>query len=368
VPDGFDAEELTEDGFEGVRVSTGFDSIDELNSLLSSAGASAVDHVDVGALDSLELTHDGDEFVFRADVGEVSDTFAQELGDDETMSEIGTEMLADLFDFRFRLTLPGDVTDHNADQATGGELVWLLDLSDSTRTELYAMSTVSHAWKLLRTIRSVDVIATIEGDQSGSFTVTLAPKSGVEPFDLVADLGDASGWEIADPELSGAVEIRTTFASASELEQQLRSLAPYAIGPIAGAFDQVDIAVADGQMHVGLGAGDIDPLLAGALGGEAGTTMTVLVSVPGEIISANGRVADDGTVSWNLGPDDSAATYAVISDISSSLFPWLLIGAVVVAVAGIIVLSLWYRRRERPRGTDDDPPAGVPDDVAKMLQ
>ena len=73
VPEGWTVEEVTEDGFEGVRISTDYESFEDLNSKLAEMGDGADAGVGTDFLSDFGLTHEGDEFRFTADVSGVDE-------------------------------------------------------------------------------------------------------------------------------------------------------------------------------------------------------------------------------------------------------------------------------------------------------
>lgn len=145
VPEGWNVEEVTEDGFEGVRISTDFSDFEDLEAKLGEMG----DGTDIGVggdfLSDFGLTHEGDEFRFQADSSGVSDGLGDALGEsgsDDMLSGMDPSMiLGDLFEIRFNLTLPGSIGENNADSVNGNTLTWNLDLTDEGGT-FEAVSTV----------------------------------------------------------------------------------------------------------------------------------------------------------------------------------------------------------------------------------
>lgn len=134
VSEGWTSEEATEDGFEGIRISTDFDSIADLESKLSELGEGADAGVSGDFLSGFGLVHDGDEFRFSVDVTGLDDELAGAMGegsDDDLLGGMDpTTLFEDLFEIRFRLTLPGEVKSHNADSIDGNTLTWNVSFSD----------------------------------------------------------------------------------------------------------------------------------------------------------------------------------------------------------------------------------------------
>jgi hypothetical protein len=145
IPEGFDVEEYSEDGFEGVRLSATFNSIDELNSKLAASGSDQGGAVGTDLVSNFSLTHDGDEFRFQADLTGVDQTLTDAIGEaggEELMPGFGPDALSEVFDARFRLTLPGTIQDNNADSVNGNTLTWNIVVGD-TRDALQAVSSTA---------------------------------------------------------------------------------------------------------------------------------------------------------------------------------------------------------------------------------
>jgi hypothetical protein len=145
VPEGFEVEEFAEDGFEGVRLSATFDSFDELNSQLEGAGGDEAEALGTDIVSNFGLTHDDDEFRFRADLTGVDEGLTDalsETGGDDLLSGFGAEQMADIFQVSFSLTLPGSIKEHNADTVNGNTLVWNISIADE-RGALEAVSSTA---------------------------------------------------------------------------------------------------------------------------------------------------------------------------------------------------------------------------------
>lgn len=145
VPEGWVAEEVVEDGFEGMKASTTFDSLDELDVRLSELGETTDTGVGTDFLGDFSLTHEGDEFRFQVDVSGLDEELTGAMGDtagDDLLSGIDpTTLFEDLFEIRFKLTLPGTIGANNADEVDGNTLLWNVDIADDGGT-YEAVSTV----------------------------------------------------------------------------------------------------------------------------------------------------------------------------------------------------------------------------------
>lgn len=138
VPEGWTVEEVTEDGFEGVRISTDFTSFEDLDSKIAELGDTADTGIGTDFLSGFELTREGDEFHFQVDVTGLDDELTGALGDsgdEDLFSGLDTSsLIEDLFEIRFKLTLPGEIGDNNADVIDGNTLIWNVGLSDDGGT------------------------------------------------------------------------------------------------------------------------------------------------------------------------------------------------------------------------------------------
>lgn len=145
VPEGWTVEEVTEDGFEGVRISTDYSSFEDLDAKLGEMGEGTDVGVGTDFLSDFGLTREGDEFRFEADASGVSEGLGDALGEsggDDMLSGMDPSMiLGDLFEIRFNLTLPGTIGANNATSVNGNTLTWDVDLTDEGGT-FEAVSTV----------------------------------------------------------------------------------------------------------------------------------------------------------------------------------------------------------------------------------
>ncbi|MCP3994534.1 MAG: hypothetical protein GY722_05640 [bacterium] len=142
APDNWTVEEVSEGGFEGVRISTDFESFDDLEVKLAELSDDGGGGLGSDMLSDFELTHEEDEYRFRADVSGVDEGLTEAVGDSggDMLSGFDASLMEDLFEIRFRLTLPGTIGDNNADGVNGNTLTWNLDVG-ADGDELYASST-----------------------------------------------------------------------------------------------------------------------------------------------------------------------------------------------------------------------------------
>ncbi len=138
VPEGWTVENVVEDEFEGVRISTNFESFDDLDAKLAELGDTADTGVGTDFLSDFSLTHEGDEFRFDVDVSGLDEGLTDAVGDsggEDLFSGIDpASFFEDLFEIRFKLTLPGTIGDNNADEVDGNTLIWNVDLADEGGT------------------------------------------------------------------------------------------------------------------------------------------------------------------------------------------------------------------------------------------
>ena len=145
VPDGWTVEEVTEDGFEGMKIKTDFGNLEELEQRVGELSDTGGAGVGTDFLTDFGLTHEGDEFRFKVDVSGLDEGLTDAVGDtggDDLLAGFDAESLfEDLFQIRFKLALPGTIGDNNADEVNGNTLIWNVDVSDEGRT-YEAVSTV----------------------------------------------------------------------------------------------------------------------------------------------------------------------------------------------------------------------------------
>lgn len=138
VPEGWTAEEVSQEGFDGVKVSTDFSSFDALESKLAQLAETGGTGMPTDFLSGFGLTHEGDEFRFKVDVSGLSQGLGDALGagggDDMLQGFSPDQILQDLFQIRFLLTLPGKIESNNADSVDGNTLIWNVGVADEGTT------------------------------------------------------------------------------------------------------------------------------------------------------------------------------------------------------------------------------------------
>ncbi len=134
VPEGWTVEAFLEDGYEGVRATVGFGSLEQLVALLDTLTVedAGVAGAIPGFLADILPTRVEDDFRFRLRIpDEMDGFFGEEFS--EIPIPLDLDMLDSVFDVRFTLVLPGEIVTSNADVVTGDTLIWNLSLSDGGR-------------------------------------------------------------------------------------------------------------------------------------------------------------------------------------------------------------------------------------------
>ena len=134
VPSGWTAELVSDEGYEGIRASTDFGSLDGLEQRLGelAEGTGTADTPLLAFLADISPVRDEDTFRFRLMIPE---EIAAMIGEELQQSPIPIDLavLDEVFDIRLSLVLPGDILASNADVVTGQTLVWDISLTDSGR-------------------------------------------------------------------------------------------------------------------------------------------------------------------------------------------------------------------------------------------
>jgi hypothetical protein len=136
VPAGWVVEEYVDGVFEGVRVSTTFSSLEELREQVAeiAEGTADSDEALPEFISQIELTREGDVFTFMADLSGLEDGLGSAVGGGGDSFGIDpSAFLADLFEIRIVITLPGEIVSHNADVVAENTLTWNLSILDDGR-------------------------------------------------------------------------------------------------------------------------------------------------------------------------------------------------------------------------------------------
>ena len=134
LPRGAEVREYREDGYTGIAFSLPFADVDELAALTSAAGG------DETGFSGFTLEQDGG--------GGWQFEMTAAPGGGEMIAGADGLAPADILDgawFRIRVTLPGELVEHNADRIENGTLVWDLDLAASVPRQLTARTAASAA-------------------------------------------------------------------------------------------------------------------------------------------------------------------------------------------------------------------------------
>jgi len=139
VPEGWTAEEVSQDGFDGVKVATDYTSFDDLEAKLAQLSEQGGDGgMGTDFLSNFSLTHEGDEFRFNVEVSGLSEGLGEALGAgggaDALQGFSPDEILQELFEIRFLLTLPGKIVSNNADSVDGNTMIWNVGIADEGTT------------------------------------------------------------------------------------------------------------------------------------------------------------------------------------------------------------------------------------------
>jgi hypothetical protein len=140
TPVGWTVSDFDDGEFAGTRISTPFSSLDDLTSKLAllAENGDGGDPTD-DLVDSVTISRDGNDFRFEAELAQLDEAFADAGGDGLEFGIDPTQFLENLFLIRFVVTMPGELTSHNADEVDGSTLVWNIALDGENRT-LRAMS------------------------------------------------------------------------------------------------------------------------------------------------------------------------------------------------------------------------------------
>jgi hypothetical protein len=153
VPEGWNVEDAVEEGFEGVRITTEYRDFEELDQKLGELGEGQDAGVGTEFLGDFGLTREGDEFRFEVDVSGVDEQLSGAVGDsggEDLLSGMDPATLfEDLFEIRFRLTLPGEIQSHNADTVVGNTLTWNVGFDEEDSTYRAVSSTAASSSSLL---------------------------------------------------------------------------------------------------------------------------------------------------------------------------------------------------------------------------
>ncbi|HLU53228.1 MAG TPA: hypothetical protein VK011_06540 [Acidimicrobiia bacterium] len=117
-PEGADIAPYSDGDFLGFTVSTRFDSLEELNSLLEESQS------DDGEAFPFRVTTDGSG---RFELVSDGPFFEGAALTEEEAEMMPPQMLADLFDIQLRVSLPGAIESTNADETVDGVMVWRVD-------------------------------------------------------------------------------------------------------------------------------------------------------------------------------------------------------------------------------------------------
>lgn len=135
VPEGWVLEDFVDGEFEGVRASTTFDDFEGFERRLAEYAetAGAEDNVAPDFLSQLEINREGDIFSFRADLTGLEAGLGAAIGGEDDLGVDPAAFIAELFEIRLILTMPGSVVASNADATAGTTLTWDISIVDDGR-------------------------------------------------------------------------------------------------------------------------------------------------------------------------------------------------------------------------------------------
>ena len=146
APEGWEVSEFVDGEFEGVRATADFDDLagleDRIREIASQTGAEN-DNLAPDFLSQLSIERTGDEFSFAADLTGLEEGLgaALEGGDDGGLGIDPSAFIADLFEIRLVVTMPGAIVSSNADATAESTLTWNIAVTDDGRV-LLAESTL----------------------------------------------------------------------------------------------------------------------------------------------------------------------------------------------------------------------------------
>jgi hypothetical protein len=131
IPDGWTSEPFTDGKFEGVRVSTDFNSLEDLNTRLAQLNELSTEEEGspTDLFQDMSIEESGGTFTFRAGAEGLAESV---LSDDEGGFEglDPSALFGELFLIRLLVTLPGEPGEHNADELVENTFIWNIGLDD----------------------------------------------------------------------------------------------------------------------------------------------------------------------------------------------------------------------------------------------
>ncbi len=128
APPGWKSEEWSQGGFKGFRVSTGFDDLVALQTLVDTTFTG-----DDGMFESFSIVESGGGF--RLDGVLSGESLEQSFdGSDDIFAGAAEDMMGSFFEASIVIKMPGEVVSHNADEArSDGTLIWNVGVTDGGR-------------------------------------------------------------------------------------------------------------------------------------------------------------------------------------------------------------------------------------------
>jgi hypothetical protein len=138
IPGGWTASEFSRGEFEGVRISAAFSDFADLDRRLAQLTEADGEEVAPSFLQVSGLSRDGDRFTFRTELEGLEEGLT-DLGATEGGGDLGFEgfdpasLFGEVFEIRYLVTLPGEITSHNANVVEGNTLIWNIGITDEGR-------------------------------------------------------------------------------------------------------------------------------------------------------------------------------------------------------------------------------------------
>lgn len=134
APDGWSATDFDDGQFAGTRISTPFSSLADLDAQLREIEAGQSDDPTSNLFDMMSVTRNGDTYTFEATLSQLDQALADAGSEGFDFGLDPAQFLEDIFVIRFLVTMPGEITSHNADQVEGSTAIWQIPLNVQTTT------------------------------------------------------------------------------------------------------------------------------------------------------------------------------------------------------------------------------------------
>ena len=211
----------------------------------------------------------------------------------------------------------------------------------------------------------------IDVDRDGGGTVALevtadadlqaaAEQAGASPLDRLAERGAAlEGWQVVDTvsEDGGrTVRLAAAFADPAAFETLVADLAEALNAPEARLLEPLELEVTTDEIRL-LGGASLQPTavvrdyglqpaqVVQRLRRSGAFDYRVAVTMPGEVIAADGAAVEGQTATWVVAPGEAVTVSAVGNRPPRPLLPLLLAGLAGGALAAVGAWWVWNRSR-----------------------